>query len=187
LRRREKWTFHPAAGWLALLGAAAAASAHGQAPAGEALYVDLAECVALNSEAARYACYQERVDAALAERDSPATAGSPAAGARAPVAERTASPTSAPATAERPSAPAARATREFEIDEIFGTITALRERGPDIWVITLDNGQVWQMNQPKRYPLRVGLEVRLNSTRWGGSYRLTAPEHGGFVQVKPAF
>jgi hypothetical protein len=32
----------------------------------------------------------------------------------------------------------------------------------------------------------VGLEVRLTSTRWGDSYRLTAPEHGGFVQVRRA-
>jgi hypothetical protein len=73
---------------------------------------------------------------------------------------------------------------EFERHEIFATITALRELAPNTYAITLDNGQIWQMNAPRRYPLRVGLDVRLYSTRWGTSYRLTAPEHGSFVQVE---
>lgn len=70
--------------------------------------------------------------------------------------------------------------------EFSGTITDLRETIPDRWVITLDNGQVWQMNQSKRYPLRVGLDVRVYPTRWGPSYRLSAPDHGGYVQVRRA-
>lgn len=169
-----------------LLGCGVIASASAQDS--DALNVDLAECVALESEEARFACYQERVDAALAhqevpvavesesgaERPRPATAAQPAA------AQPAAEPARAAAAATRASQPAV----EQEPEEILGTITALRERTPNAWVITLDNGQVWHMNRPKRYPLRVGQDVRLYQTGWGSSYRLTAPEHGSFVQVE---
>jgi len=182
LRRRDTTTIRLGTGWLVLLGATVAGGVHGQGANRDALNVDLADCIALDSEEARYACYQERVDAAMAERDASATAQAPS-----PEAGRTTSPAATEAPAPRASAPTSGARRQIEQDEIFAKITGLRERGPDIWIITLDNGQVWQMNRAKRYPLRVGLDVRLNSTRWGGSYRLTAPEHGSFVQVERVF
>jgi hypothetical protein len=149
----------------------------------DALNVDLAECVALESEEARFACYQERVDAALAHEDDGVAVESESAAAPsrpATPARRAAEPARAPAAATR----ANEAAVEQEPEEILGTITALRERTPNTWVITLDNGQVWHMNRPKRYPLRVGQDVRLYQTGWGSSYRLTAPEHGSFVQVE---
>lgn len=169
-----------------LLGLSASAIAFGQE--NETLSVDVAECVDLDSEAARFACYEERVNAARASGASATAAqgsepeiAAPSASAAEPApsaaAEATASRNvSAEATSQEADEP--------EAGEIFGTITELRETIPDSWVITLDNGQVWQMNQSKRYPLRVGLEVRLSETRWGPSYRLTALEHGGFVTVR---
>ena len=75
-------------------------------------------------------------------------------------------------------------TAASDSDEIFATVTALRETIPNTLVITLDNGQVWQQTQAKRYPLRVGSEVRLYSTRWGSSYRLTSPDRGSFITVR---
>jgi hypothetical protein len=150
-----------------LLGLSIVGNASGQD--NDALNVDVSECVALESEVARFVCYEERVESARTQGSSPP--------ATAP-----AQPGTTPdnASAVRGSDQ----TDEPDAEEIFGTITALRETGPNIHVITLDNGQVWQMNQPRRYPLRVGLEVRLYSTRWGSSYRLTAPEHGSYVQVR---
>jgi hypothetical protein len=149
---------------------------------GDALNVDLAKCVDLDTEQARFECYQERVDAALEHRDVPAQNSSvePATAAAASAAA------AAPAAAARPDAVIEQtdASGGTETEEIFATITALQERIPNTWVITLDNGQIWAMNQPRRYPLRVGLDVKLYPTKWGTSYRLTSPEHGSFVQVE---
>ncbi len=68
--------------------------------------------------------------------------------------------------------------------QYLGTITAIRERIPDSYVITLDNGQIREQAAPKRYPLRPGLEVRLYATNWGKSYRLTGLGSGGHIQVR---
>lgn len=68
--------------------------------------------------------------------------------------------------------------------EIFATVTALRETVPNTYVITLDNGQVWRQMRPKRYYIRTGQSVRLYSTHWGPSFRLTAEGVGGYIQVE---
>jgi len=169
-----------ATGCAAALILATGLCANASAQDADALNVDLAQCVDLDTEQARFECYQERVDAALEHRDSGTqeSAAGPASRAAA----------TSTAAAARPNE-AARQTdtfrsNEFESEEIFSTITALQERLPNTWVITLENGQVWAMNQPRRYPLRVGLDVKLYSTQWGTSYRLTSPEHGSFVQVE---
>ena len=75
------------------------------------------------------------------------------------------------------------AAAEAAENEIVATITALRERGPNAYLITLDNGQMWDQVRPEWYPLRPGQQVRLYPTNWGSSYRLSAIEHGGFIQV----
>jgi len=164
----------------------------------DALNVDLSQCVGLATEQARFECYQERVDAALENRDvspqgaavEPASPARPAAAAAPAAAAVPATPAAAPAPTAPPIQSAARTQvnrsiePEPEPEEIFGTIAALQERGPNIWVITLDNGQIWAMNLPRRYPLRVGQDVKVYPTQWGSSYRLTVPEHGSFVQVE---
>ena len=75
------------------------------------------------------------------------------------------------------------AAAEAAENEIRATITALRERGPNSWLITLDNGQMWDQVRPQWYPLRPGQQVRLYPTQWGSSYRLSALERGGYIQV----
>ena len=75
------------------------------------------------------------------------------------------------------------AAAEAAENEIHATITALRQRGPNSWLITLDNGQMWDQVRPQWYPLRPGQQVRLYPTNWGSSYRLSALERGGYIQV----
>ena len=145
--------------------------------------VDLAACIDLDTEEARFACYEERVNAARSNEAAPGGAASQSSATAAESPQPIASDAQTAGNAvARPQS--GRDAGPFERQEIFGTITELREITPNTWVITLDNGQIWQMNQPRRYPLRVGLEVMLYDTRWGSSYRLTAPEHGSFVQVE---
>ncbi len=85
--------------------------------------------------------------------------------------------------AERNAAPAARGSAP-DPEEFFGTIVELRERLPNAYVIRLDNGQIWEQTEPKRYTLRPGLEVRIYPTRWGSRYRLTGIDSGGHIQVR---
>lgn len=68
--------------------------------------------------------------------------------------------------------------------ELLGTVAELEQMGPNIWLITLDGGQVWQQMQSKRYNLQEGDQVRIYPTRWGNNYRLSVEKLGGFIQVR---
>lgn len=190
---------------LLLLGFGGVGSAYGQAAA--EVTVDLAECVALESAEQRFACYEARVKAVLDERDAAAADESADDAGETPQSPLTRAE-SAEAAAESDAGRAARsrdtgirrrssaeepdggrtAADENESDSVqfFGTITALHETVPNSYLITLDNGQVWRQARPKWYPLRPGLEVRIYPTRWGSSYRLTAVDGGGYIQVQRA-
>jgi outer membrane biosynthesis protein TonB len=205
------------------VGLSLAATAVAQQP--DSLSVDVADCVSLESEAARFACYEERAAAALAAHPPPPSAPQPPskpvapqpagtvpAAAPVPAPEPMPAPEPAPAvatdTAEAP-LPAAnepqrrnrrerRAQRRLaeaetagsarsadpESDEILATVTALRETVPNTFIITLDNGQVWQQVRAKWYPLRIGTEVRLYTSGWGSSHRLTAVNGGSYINVR---
>ncbi len=73
---------------------------------------------------------------------------------------------------------------EAAANQIVATITDLQERQPNAWLITLDNGQMWDQVRPQWYPLRPGQQVRLYPTNWGSSYRLTEMGRGGYIQVQ---
>jgi hypothetical protein len=128
----------------------------GAPAAGQDVTVDVGDCVELEAAEARLACFAAQVDAVLEKR----IAGQSAV--------------------DEPR----RAEADEGEDEYFGTIVAIRERLPDAYIITLDNGQIWQQTAPKRYPLRPGLEVRIYPTNWGGSYRLNGLGIGGHIQVR---
>jgi hypothetical protein len=64
-----------------------------------------------------------------------------------------------------------------------GNITSLQAREPNRYLITLDNGQMWQQQVGKRFPLRVGLHVRIESSKWGNSQRLYVDGLNGYIQV----
>ena len=161
--------------------------------------VDVERCFELESSEARRACFGAQVDAALEERDEvdsanssqyplpviqpgaakPAQATTPkeASASEQALPVQTASETGTPRDAPSPEP-------ETDEREYFGTIVEMRERLPNAYVIRLDNGQIWQQTEPKQYPLRPGLEVRLYPTRWGSRYRLAGVDSGGHIQVR---
>ena len=83
---------------------------------------------------------------------------------------------------EPPPEPPPQRKPERQPVEIVATVTELRLLVPNAYLITLDNGQVWQQPHPMPYPLRTGLVVRVRETRLG--YRLTAPELHGQINVE---
>lgn len=135
--------------------------------------VNLAGCLELESEAARRACIDAQVDEFLEER-GPADS-EPSRAIEDTETDRYRRTDDTLSSGREP---------EAEKDEYFGTILELSERLPSSYIITLDNGQVWEQTEPKRYPLRPGLEVRIYPTRWGSRYRLTGVDSGGHIQVR---
>jgi hypothetical protein len=146
---------------------------HAQSEASD-LTIDIGECVELVSALERYDCYERLAQAALAADDG--VGNGPGAAAR---------PDPAAATLQARQAqshgPAAQGS---EATEVVSAITKLGERRPNEQVITLENGQIWRQTLTKRYPLRIGQEVRIYPTRWGDSYRLSALDRSGFIQVE---
>jgi hypothetical protein len=135
----------------------------------DGLTIRVDDCIALESELARYDCYERLVRAALSERED--TVETAAEGQE----ER--SPTIREVADERGTQPA-------DAAEFVSTITALDEDLRNRYTITLGNGQIWRQMLAKRYALRVGQEVRVYPTRWGDSYRLSAKRLKGFIQVE---
>jgi len=146
--------------------------------------IDARRCLELQSPDERLACFETQVGEAQGRGSTappPAAAPAPAvvpAPAAVP-APRTQQPIPTVDVAELPGqgAPADKPGQS----EWVGTITALRQREPDQYVITLDGGQVWQQRGAERYPLRVGQRVRINQTRFG--LRLQADGVNGFIYV----
>lgn len=69
--------------------------------------------------------------------------------------------------------------------EFFDTIIALKKRGDGMWVVTLASGQIWlQQLGSSRYNLKVGQDIKIYPTMWGGGYRLTALNLKSYIQVK---
>jgi hypothetical protein len=125
--------------------------------------VEVGECVNLPSPEERFACYERQVEVA---RTAPATAP------RAPGPQPDGATVAAPGNDATDS------------QEFVATVTDLRQTVPNSYVITLDNGQVWRQTYAEWYPLRPGLKVRLRPSRWGGTFRLSADQHQGYIQVK---
>lgn len=158
--------------------------------------VDVDACIALETEAARLECFASRVEAAVKAREA-AVADEADAAIEARAAEQDqrsegADPARrerraqqrADTAADRPDEASRPEAGDVQAGEFSGTIVALSERVPEAYVITLDNGQIWEQTDPKRYPLRPGLEVTIRPTRWGPSYRLTGDGAGGYIQVR---
>jgi hypothetical protein len=176
-----------------LLAAALAPAVHAQ-ETGRVL-IDVGNCVELNAPGERLDCFEREVAAHRpAAPGTPASAPAPAApaptasvpAASPPAAQRIGIP---PAAAPAPAAAETRRDRrereeEPARQEIVATVTDLRVGLPNAWSITLDNGQVWRQSPPKWYALRPGMQVRLSPTNWGDSYRLSAAELSGFIQVQ---
>jgi len=156
------------------LGACLLIAAPSGAQAPESANVDIADCLELESRERQLECVEERFEEALETREAAAEAAREAEAAAAAAASE----------ASRQAAAGLPGGGSDEPDEIVATITSFREVEPNEFLISLDNGQVWRQNRPRRYLLRVGAEVRLRSTHFGPSYRLTDPEVGSFIQVE---
>ena len=50
--------------------------------------------------------------------------------------------------------------------------------------IDVDGGQVWYQINSKRFRLREGMQVRIYPSPFGGSFRLSASNMNGFIQVR---
>jgi hypothetical protein len=176
----------------------------------EGVLVDVDACLALETRAEQLACYEERVNEALRARESGASTSERQPAARNAAAAEPDESSLSRRAERRAERAADRQQRELErrqraaaeaalaaaeaaaaledpnhtAGEIVGEIVELGEMEPDAYIITLDNGQIWRQNQPKRYPLFVGSRVELRPSTWGPSYRLTDPTVGNFIQVR---
>jgi len=74
--------------------------------------------------------------------------------------------------------------RDKKANELIATVAELKELNRNRFIITLENGQVWEQMDTKRFILSEGDEVRIYATRWGNSFRLASLSHNGFIQVK---
>lgn len=151
----------------------------------DSIVVDLGECVNIASDEVRFACYERKVRESTASDTSAAVKIEPPAAAL-PQDQPSLEERRADRRAERERA---RAERESEANEqdaqgISALVAGLRETVPNSWLITLDNGEVWQQVDPKRFRLREGMQVTLSPTSFGPSYRLTASDLNGFIRVR---
>jgi hypothetical protein len=171
--------------------------------------IDVGDCVKLTSPEERFACYERQVNATGAKTGAPpsapaptpqsatppapvaatpgpsvATAAAPAAAAAAVVPAAPPPPASAPSTAKTAETKSSSSKDKNAPPEVVATITDLRETVPSAYLITLDNGQVWQQSYPEPYFLHTGMRVTLRASKWGESYRLSPEGANGFIQVK---
>ncbi len=174
------------------IGLAGSRAALAQEP-GE-LEIDVAACVDLESDLERFACYERQVEAArgtdragTADDDDAPAARDPQGSA--PEARGSNSASRAQQASRAPRADEDFGFRDFSDEpesapELHAVVAALREREPNQYLITLENGQMWHQMRPAKYPLRAGHAVRIYPTRWGSSYRLAAEELSGYIQVE---
>jgi hypothetical protein len=195
IRRRTNTAVTMKGRSLAAVGAVLLTGLPGLQPASaqdsDSVTVDVGHCVDLESAADRRACFGAQVEGAIEARRTSESDEAPIAVEGGDADQRQAASAKTPARRESParSRVETRAVDETRTsdaadDEYHGTITSLRERLPNAYVITLDNGQVWTQVQPKRSPLRPGLEVRIYPSKWGSSYRLSGEGTGSFILVR---
>lgn len=184
---------HAVPALLSVLLMPAAAQVHAQA-------ATLTDCQAIQDRLARYACYDSWDSTSGEVRPLPRSTAPQPQPARTERAAPQAATTAPAASAAPPAGPATAiessvadfgrqqsSTRVVEGEdgaELVGTVAALEQLGPNLWVVTLEGGQRWRQMLTKRYALQVGDDVRIYSTRWGSAYRLSSERVGGYIQVE---
>lgn len=70
--------------------------------------------------------------------------------------------------------------------ELVDNIAGIKLVQHQTWQITLSSGQVWRQMINRRYALKLGDQVRLQSTGFGNAFRLSADRlaGSGFIQVE---
>lgn len=170
--------------------------------AASAFSAEISDCQSIADRDERYACYDR------AEASAPV---SPAASSSSP--DRTASGlpilrgifNRGDKEEEQPAQANAPVTEPSEVDsfglpqpkgnatvvegedgrkELVAAIATLEQRGYNMWLITLENGQQWAQVENKRYRLEEGESVRIYPTGWGDDYRLAAERLSSYIQVR---
>jgi hypothetical protein len=138
--------------------------------------IDARRCMQIESPAERLACFEAQVGAAPGAASSESASPPPAA----PAAAASPPVRTVEVGAAQPQAAAPAAAGE---STSFGNITLLQTREPNRYLITLDNGQVWEQRVAQRFPLRVGQHVRIEPSNWGNNERLFVDGLSGYIQV----
>jgi len=132
--------------------------------------IDAQRCMQIESAAERLACFESEVRTAPA---APAPSAVPPRTVDVGVAPAQAAPTTAASTAA-PAGPVS-----------VGNITSVQAREPNRYLITLDNGEVWEQRVAERSPRPlVGQRVRIEPSQWGVHRRLYIEGLNGFLQVQ---
>lgn len=179
----------------------------GAVHAQDAVFVDIAPCMAMATDNDRHDCYDRLEAAVRAAQQLPASPVATVTAPAAPTAAQVPVPASIPAQAppaavagvvEAPAVSDAVETfgtqtpvearvqsNESGEQELLDTITGLRQREPGRWLITLASGQIWYQTNSSRIRLREGMAVRIYPSPLGGSFRLAGTDGNstGFVQV----
>lgn len=152
-------------------------------------------CSQVLGERERLACYDRAFPAGpqtseLATRSTPpaapASATMPAPVPAAPVA---ASPAAAQSFGDdsmrRAPGPEEKAAKAAEPTTLTGQIAEIKEMRPNVWRLTLDNGQVWQqMDMSGSFLPKVGETLRIERGRFGGySAALMGETRSAWVRV----
>jgi len=173
----------------ALIAVGIAAAASAAPPPAQTLAEELGHCAQLQDRARRLSCYDHlAADAAggggAPERSTQA-ATSPVPATSAALATSAASATHAARAAAAEAefgvseGPLAAKRQDVALAEIGAKVTRIASRPRGELVITLENGQVWQQNEPNEsFVLKVGDEVHIKSGALS-SYIMTTPYKRG--------
>jgi len=80
--------------------------------------------------------------------------------------------------------PEKKVNERAQSNELIARVAEIKELNRNRFLITLQNGQVWEQMQTRRFALAEGDEIRIYPSRWGSSYRLSSRSHKGYIQVQ---
>jgi hypothetical protein len=170
---------------LALVALASCVTALCRAASPSPVPENLLACRKLQDESERVRCYDAQIDkltGLAANTPAPAQAAP-----NAPVAAKASAPSAAAASKQSATAkfgeetlpPTSRPTTPQEEMALLSSITAMRAVAPQMYVISLANGQVWRQEQASQIALffRVGDDVRIAKGALG-SYHMSTDKTG---------
>ena len=186
---------------LCMLVSAATFAAENTAP----VIIDASPCLDIVSPIERLACFEEQANAAQGRstavpqqnqpvvsnprstrqqpaQSSPQVEPQPASGTQQQA--ETASIPPADSVESNFGLPEEKVNENSPANELIARVAEIKEFDRNRFLITMDNGQVWEQINSKRFALEEGDEVRIYPTRWGSSYRLSSLSHKGYIQVK---
>jgi hypothetical protein len=155
-------------------------------------------CADFSEREARVQCLEAALEQALRNNSSPSATTVPSASANSTT--QTATVDNAPPIARQTTKAEEPKSKSFELFGLFNrdnapepskaleimqaTITDLKFYKPDVWTITLDNGQIWRQLYSKRYGLRVNDAIKIYKPDWAEQFRLEAERFNGFIQIE---